>query len=64
MNKSGVGMLRVTQVRSSAHCVEKQILSLKGLGLGRIGKSALVQDNDCVRGLIRKGAHLVSVEAA
>lgn len=56
-------MLKVTQIRSSAHCVEKQILSLKGLGLGKIGRSVVVQDNPCIRGLIRKVENLVKVEA-
>jgi len=35
---------------------------LKGLGLGRIGKSNLLVDNNCIRGMINKAKHLVSYE--
>lgn len=51
----------VTQVKSSIGCVEAQRQSLLGLGLGKIGKSVVREDNPCVRGLIRKVSHLVTV---
>jgi large subunit ribosomal protein L30 len=37
-------------------------LSLQGLGLRRIGTSAVVPDNPATRGLIKTVAHLVAVD--
>lgn len=55
--------IKVTQVASSSGCVKKtQLANLKGLGLGRIGKQSVLEDNGCTRGMIRKVAHLVNVE--
>ena len=51
----------VEQVRSKIGCTVPQLQSLRGLGLGKIGKKMVLQDNNCVRGLIRKVAHLVKV---
>ena len=51
----------VTQIKSSIGCIEKQHQSLSGLGLGKVGKSVVLEDNPCVRGLIRKVSHLVTV---
>ncbi len=57
------GKIKVTQVASGNGCrKETQVASLKGLGLGRIGKQSVLLDNECTRGMIRKVAHLVSVE--
>jgi large subunit ribosomal protein L30 len=54
--------LRVTQVKSGIGGTKKQRLTLKGLGLTRMGRSAELVDNQAVRGMIRKVAHLVTVE--
>jgi large subunit ribosomal protein L30 len=54
--------LCVRQVGSAIGCTESQLSCLRGLGLGRIGKKVLVEDNNCIRGLIRKVLHLVKVE--
>ena len=38
--------IKVTQVASSSGCVKKtQLANLKGLGLGRIGKQSVLEDN-------------------
>ena len=55
-------MLRITQVRSPNGSSQKQLESLRTLGLGRIGKSAERADHPTVRGLLRKVDHLVEVE--
>jgi len=65
MTKTGKGMgkmLRVTQVRSAIGGTTRQRESLRGLGLRRIGASAIVQDNPSSRGLIRSVHHLLAVE--
>jgi large subunit ribosomal protein L30 len=55
-------MLRVTQVRSAIGGTRRQRESLKGLGLRRIGASAIVRDNAATRGLINSVQHLLAVE--
>ncbi|MBQ7673643.1 MAG: 50S ribosomal protein L30 [Alphaproteobacteria bacterium] len=49
------------QIKSSIGCVEAQRQSLSGLGLGKVGKKSVLEDNGCVRGLINKVSHLVKV---
>jgi len=56
-------MIRVTLVGSYAGCTKRQRATLKGLGLGRRGRSAILRDTEPIRGMIRKVAHLVRVEA-
>ncbi|MDR0968173.1 MAG: 50S ribosomal protein L30 [Holosporaceae bacterium] len=62
MTKKKTNSLCVVQTGSSARCEKTQVLSLKALGLGRIGKKAVVKDDGCIRGLIRKVSHLIKVE--
>ncbi len=54
--------LRITQVRSQIGCQGRQKKVLTGLGLGRIGKSVTRPDDACIRGMIAKIPHLLSVE--
>jgi len=53
--------LVVKQIKSVIGRPETQRRTLAALGLGRIGKSAELDDNASVRGMIAKVAHLVSV---
>jgi large subunit ribosomal protein L30 len=52
----------IKQVRSGAHYGAKQQATLRGLGLGKPGKSAQLADSPAVRGMIRAVTHLVKVE--
>lgn len=54
--------LRVKQVKSQIGRKYDQDRTLKAMGLGRIGKSVELVDNDSVRGMINKVSHLVEVE--
>jgi large subunit ribosomal protein L30 len=54
--------LRVTQIRSSIGSKPKQRGTLRALGLGRIGKTRVVDDRPDIIGMVRKVAHLVRVE--
>jgi len=54
--------LRITQVRSSIGTKPKQRGTLRALGLGRIGKSHVLEDSREARGQINKVPHLVTVE--
>ncbi len=53
--------LKVTQVRSQIGGTRRQRETLRGLGLRKIGGSALVPDTPATRGMIEKVAHLVQV---
>ncbi|MDR0888625.1 MAG: 50S ribosomal protein L30 [Coriobacteriales bacterium] len=54
--------LKVTQVKSPISCPADQGRTLKALGLGKLNSSVEQVDNPCVRGMIFKVKHLVSVE--
>lgn len=54
--------LRVTQVKSPIGKPADQGKTLKALGLGKIGKTHEITDNESVRGMIFKVKHLVEVE--
>lgn len=54
--------LKVTQIKSQIGCPADQGKTLKALGLGRIGKTHELSDNEGVRGMLFKVKHLVSVE--
>jgi large subunit ribosomal protein L30 len=54
--------LKVTQVRSGIGRPQTQRLTLKGLGLGRMHRTAILNDTLAIRGMIRKVSHLVKVE--
>ena len=51
----------VRQTRSQARRPAEQEATLKGLGLGRIGKQKTLEDTPAVRGMIAKVAHMVAV---
>ena len=54
--------LRLTQVKSQIGRKYDQDRTLRALGLGRIGKSHDIVDNESVRGMIFKVKHLITVE--
>jgi large subunit ribosomal protein L30 len=56
-----MGRLKVTQVRSSIGTKPKQRGTLRALGLGRIGKTHVLDDTPDVRGQLNKVPHLVEV---
>jgi large subunit ribosomal protein L30 len=58
---SGKKTLTVRQIRSEARRPAMQAMTLRGLGLGRIGRVKVLEDTPSVRGMIRKVAHLVAV---
>lgn len=54
--------LKVTQVASTIARPARQEQIVKGLGLGRIGKTRVLEDTPAVRGMINKVQHLVTFE--
>ena len=53
--------VKVRQVKSQARRPAVQEATLKGLGLGRIGREKVLEDTPSVRGMIRAVGHLVKV---
>lgn len=60
--KDAAKMLKITQVKSGIGYAEKQKKVLKGLGLGRIGRTVTRVDHPSIRGMVTKVQHLVNVE--
>ena len=54
--------VRITQVKSTIDRPERQKLTIKALGLGKINRSVEKENNDAIAGMIRKVDHLVKVE--
>jgi large subunit ribosomal protein L30 len=54
--------LRVTQTRSTISHIHRNRATIRALGLGRIGDTVEVPDNDATRGMVRQVRFLVSVE--
>ena len=53
--------IEIKQIRSGIGTPEKQRLTIKGLGLRRIGHTVLRDDTPEIRGMVWKIKHLVEV---
>ncbi|MCG8440351.1 MAG: 50S ribosomal protein L30 [Caulobacterales bacterium] len=51
----------VRQTGSPIRRPKDQLATLKGLGLGRIGRTRTLEDTPAVRGMIAKVAHMIEV---
>lgn len=60
---SMVGKVRVTQTGSPIRRAPDQEATLVGLGLNKMHKTRELEDTPAVRGMIRKVAHMVKIEA-
>jgi len=58
-----VAKLRVTLIKSGIGYAQDQRKTLKALGLNRLNKSIVHNDNSSVRGMLDKVRHLIRVEA-
>ncbi len=54
--------LKVTLVRSTIESLKAHKESVRGLGLRRINHSVTLQDTPCIRGMINRVRHLITVE--
>ena len=54
-------MLKLTLKKSVIGFNKRQRATVKALGLGKIGSSAVHSENDCTAGMIRKVVHLLDV---
>jgi large subunit ribosomal protein L30 len=55
-------MIKVTQVKSTAHRLKTHKACVAGLGLRRINHTVEVEDTPSTRGMINKVHYLVKVE--
>jgi large subunit ribosomal protein L30 len=54
--------LKITQVKSAIGQSQRHEGTLRALGLGRIGRTAVHEDSPQLRGMLRLVDHLVRVE--
>ena len=54
--------IKITLVKSTISCLDKQKKTVQALGLNKIGSSVVRDDSDVVRGMIFVVKHLVKVE--
>jgi large subunit ribosomal protein L30 len=57
-----MGRLKITQIKSTIDRKEPQKRTIKALGLGKIRRTVIHDDNPQIRGMVRAVAHLVTVE--
>ena len=54
--------LKITQIRSAIGRLENQKRTIKALGLGKLHRTVIHQDQPSIRGMISTVRHLVTVE--
>ena len=54
--------VRITQIKSHIDRPQRQKDTIFALGLGKINRSKIVENNPQVQGMINAVAHLISVE--
>ena len=59
-----MGKIKVTKVRSDIKRPKDQKLTLKALGLRRIGQTVEHENTPSILGMVNKVSHLVSVQEA
>jgi large subunit ribosomal protein L30 len=55
-------MPKVTQIKSKNGANQKQLDTLRSLGLRKIGQTVEVKDSDQSRGMLHRVRHLITVE--
>lgn len=55
-------MPKVTQIKSKNGSNQKQLDTLRSLGLRRIGQTVEVSDNEQTRGMMHRVRHLIKVQ--
>ena len=60
--RGGGGVVKVTQIKSKNGSTQRQLDTLRSLGLRRIGHSVEVKDTPQARGMLHRVRHLLDVE--
>jgi large subunit ribosomal protein L30 len=58
---AGNGRLRIKQIGSIIGCPVKQRQTVRGLGLRRLHQVVERPDTPAIRGMVKKGPHLVAI---
>ena len=61
MAKAKAKTIRIQLVKSGIGYAKDQKATLVALGLGRMNSVVEKEDNECIRGMVRKVTHLVKV---
>jgi len=56
------GNIKITLVKSTIACKDKQIKTVEALGLKKIGSEKILPDTPVTRGMVDVVSHLVKVE--
>ena len=56
--------LKITLVKSPIGAIPKHRATVKALGLTKMHKTVVMPNNDAIKGMVAKVAHLVKVEEA
>lgn len=54
--------LKITLMKSTISSLQKQIGTVKALGLRKIGQTVIKEDNPAIRGQIFRVKHMIKVE--
>lgn len=54
--------ITITQVKSIIDRPQRQKLTIKALGLGKVNKSVTVEETPQIKGMVQKVQHLVEVK--
>lgn len=54
--------LKITLIRSTIGCLDKQKKNIEALGLKKINSTVIKNDNDAMRGMLKVVSHMVKVE--
>lgn len=60
--QAAAGKVKVTQIGSPIGRPDRQLATLKGLGLNKLHRTRELEDTPAVRGMLKKVQHLVKVE--
>lgn len=54
--------IKVKLVKSVSSSSERQVATVRGLGLGKLGSEKLLKDTPAIRGMVNKVRHLITAE--
>lgn len=54
--------IKIKLIKSPSSASERQVSTVKGLGVWKFGSERLLKDTPAIRGMLKKVAHLISFE--
>ena len=59
---SAIKKIKITQVKSGIGHIRQQKMTLKALGITKMGHSVIKNDTPSVRGMVKSIGHLVTIQ--